>query len=90
MISDFIKENPNPLPQKGTVTNFKRRVPEQSRIPEGMSLKEVYDYVRMLDAPSYPKAFLEINGYRLEFESSDYINGKLNAKVSFIKEGNNV
>jgi methionyl-tRNA formyltransferase len=90
MISDFIKENPNPVPQKGTVTNFKRRVPEQSRIPEGMSLKEVYDYVRMLDAPSYPKAFLEINGYRLEFESSDYINGKLNAKVSFIKEENNV
>jgi methionyl-tRNA formyltransferase len=90
MISDFIKDNPCPVTQKGVVTNFKRRMPEQSQIPEGLSLKELYDFVRMLDAPSYPRAFLEINGYRLEFESSDYINGKLNAKVSFIKEGNDV
>ena len=44
----------------------------------------------MLDAPGYPKAFLEMNGYRLEFEGSDYVDGKLSAKVSFIKEENNV
>jgi methionyl-tRNA formyltransferase len=90
MISDFVKENPNAVPQKGTVINFKRRVPEQSRIPEGLSLKDIYNYIRMLDAPGYPKAFLEMNGYRLEFESSNYANGKLSAKVSFIKEENNV
>ena len=86
MISDFIKEYPNPMAQEGAITNFKRRTPEQSQIPEGLSLEGIYDYIRMLDAPSYPKAFLEINGYRLEFESSVYINGKLYAKVSFIKK----
>ncbi len=90
MISDFIKENPGSVPQKGTITNFKRRTPEQSQIPEELSLEGIYNYIRMLDAPGYPKAFLEMNGYRLEFEGSDYVDGKLSAKVSFIKEENNV
>jgi methionyl-tRNA formyltransferase len=90
MISDFIKEYPNPVSQEGTITNFKRRTPEQSQIPEGLSLEDVYNYIRMLDAPGYPKAFLEMNDYRLEFESSDYVDGRLSAKVSFIKREDNV
>jgi len=85
MISNFIKENPSPVAQEGAITNFKRRTPEQSQIPEGLSLEDVYNYIRMLDAPGYPKAFLEMNDYRLEFESSDYAGGRLSAKVSFIK-----
>ena len=90
MISNFIKENPNPVAQEGTITNFKRRTPEQSQIPEGLSLEDIYNYIRMLDAPGYPKAFLEMNDYRLEFESSDYVDGRLSAKVSFIKREDNV
>ena len=89
MISDFIKEYPNPVSQEGTITNFKRRTPEQSQIPEGLSLEDIYNYIRMLDAPGYPKAFLEMNDYRLEFESSEYIDGRLSAKVSFIKREDN-
>jgi methionyl-tRNA formyltransferase len=85
MISNFIKENPNSVAQEGTITNFKRRTPEQSQIPEGLSSEDVYNYIRMLDAPGYPKAFLETNDYRLEFDSSDYADGRLSAKVSFIK-----
>jgi methionyl-tRNA formyltransferase len=85
MVSDFIKEYPNPLPQEGTITTFKRRTPEQSQIPDGLSLEDVYNYIRMLDAPGYPKAFLEMNGYRLEFSSSEYANGRLSAKVSFME-----
>lgn len=85
MINNFIRENPNPEAQKGTITNFKRRTPEQSQIPEGLSLEDIYNYIRMLDAPGYPKAFLEIKDYRLEFENSGYADGRLSAKVSFIK-----
>jgi len=90
MINDFIKENPNPLPQKGMITNFKRRNPKESLIPNQLSLEEVYNFIRMLDAPGYPKAFMEIENYRLEFESSHFTDGKLIAKVSFIKRENNV
>ena len=86
MITDFINKNPNPVLQEGLITNFKRRSPEQSQIPEGLSIKETYNYIRMLDAPGYPKAFLEMNGYRIEFESSEYLDGMLSAKVNFYKE----
>lgn len=86
MIIDFINENPDPKPQKGQVTNFKRRTPEQSRIPRDLSSKGLYNYIRMLDAPGYPSAFLEVGGYRLEFKDASYINGELNAKVSFRKK----
>ena len=85
MISDFIKENPNPVPQQGTTTNFKRRTPEQSQIPESLSLEDIYNYIRMLDAPGYPKAFSEMGEYKLEFEGSEYIDVKLTAKVNFIR-----
>jgi methionyl-tRNA formyltransferase len=57
-------------------------------MPNGLSLEETYNYIRMLDAPRYPKAFLEIDEYKLEFESSEYINGKLTAKVNFVKREN--
>lgn len=86
MIADFINNNPSPSVQEGEITNFKRRTPEQSQIPEGLSLKETYNYIRMLDAPGYPKAFFEMNGYRIEFERSEYLDGMLSAKVNFFKE----
>lgn len=89
MIIDFIKDNPNPTPQKGEVTYFKRRNSRQSLIPKKLSLSELYDFIRMLDAPGYPKAYLDIGEYRLEFESSSFSNGKLFAKTSFIKRENN-
>lgn len=90
MIDDFIKENPIPVKQKGSAVNFKRRTPAQSEIPNGLLIKEIYDYIRMLDAPKYPKAFLETKGYRLEFENSTYKDGKLSAMVKFIEKKNNV
>ncbi len=85
LINFIIMKEPNPIEQKGTVTNFQRRVLEQSQIPEGLSLKEMYNYIRRLDAPGYPKAFSEMGEYKLEFEGSEYIDGKLTAKVNFIR-----
>ena len=31
------------------------------------NLRNIYDFIRMLDADGYPHAFLEIQGIRLEF-----------------------
>lgn len=86
MIAHFVNNNPIAKPQVGNVVNFKRRTPDQSLIPHGLSLEEVYNYIRMLDAPDYPKAFIRSNGCRLEFESAEFIDNKLIAKVTFIKE----
>lgn len=86
MIADFVKDRPSPVPQCGDVVNFNRRTPDLSLIPLGLSLEKVYDYIRMLDAPGYPKAFIETKEYRLEFDNAEYIGDKLTAKVSFIKK----
>jgi len=71
------------------ITNFKRRTPEQSQIPESLSLEDIYNYIRMLDAPGYPKSLLEVDGCRLEFDSADYIDGRLSTKVNFISKDSN-
>jgi len=56
---------PTPIEQEGAVTYFTRRTPEQSLLPQ--SLDKIYDHIRMLDAPGYPKAFIEYGDMRMEF-----------------------
>ena len=31
------------------------------------SIEKIYDFIRMLDAPGYPRAFLDLNEFRVEF-----------------------
>jgi len=85
MIANFVSDNPDSTPQEGEVVNFKRRTPDQSLIPDGLSLNEIYDYIRMLDAPGYPKAFIKDNGYHLEFRDAALADNELSAKVTFKK-----
>ena len=70
MIPYIIKESPNPRPQKGKSIIFKRRTPKDSDISNLNDLDKVYNYIRMLDAEEYPKAFLEKNDLRIEFKNA--------------------
>ncbi len=68
MIKRIVTENPKPQEQTDKVTIFKRRTPDQSRITGDIDkLYKLFDHIRMLDADGYPKAFIEINGFRYEF-----------------------
>lgn len=67
MIPFIVKSNPKPKPQEGEIVSFKRRKPEDGRILETMSIAEIYDMVRMLDAPEYPKAFVGGERWQMEF-----------------------
>ncbi len=64
--------------QLGRPTFFKRRKNSESRIKFDRfnSVKKLYDFLRMLDAPDYPKAFIELNKFRFTFQ-----NIKMNKKV---------
>ena len=81
MIDEIILTNPVPLPQKGKVVSFKRRKPEQSNIIDLQDLNKIYDYIRMLDAEGYPKAFIENHSIKFEFSHAKLENGKLLAQV---------
>ena len=69
MIERLVLEEPLAKPQQGRPVVFNRRTPAQSDLAscqEG-SLSAWFDQIRMLDAESYPHAFLEVHGMRLEF-----------------------
>ncbi|AFY69685.1 methionyl-tRNA formyltransferase [Thalassoporum mexicanum PCC 7367] len=81
MIERLIKEKPQPLSQQGEAVIFKRRQPADSEIPELKNLAAVHDFIRMLDAQGYPKAFIESQGFRYEFSQATIYDGRVVAHV---------
>lgn len=82
MIWQLVEKCITPIPQLGEPTFFKRRTPDQSEIPSGLTLAQVYDYIRMLDAPGYPKAFIRQAGKTIEFSKASFVEGDLTAIVT--------
>lgn len=82
LILKMVTNNLIPVPQVGEPTFFKRRKPAESELPDNLSPEGFYDFVRMLDAPDYPKAFICRGNYRLEFDQASFINGQITARVT--------
>jgi len=81
MIDWIIETEPVPLPQVGEVTPFRRRKPEQSLLPTKGELSFIYDFIRMLDAPTYPLAFLDHGEFRMEFSHAELDQDEIRAQV---------
>lgn len=88
IIQWMIEHNPQPTPQEGEVVTFKRRKPEQSSLPNSGSLKNAYDFIRMLDAEGYPHAFIEHGNYLINFRNARLDGERVVAEVE-IKLQNN-
>ncbi|WP_321307500.1 formyltransferase family protein [Marinifilum fragile] len=87
MILEIIKSKRTPIPQKGEPTFFKRRKPAQSNIDSLISVEQIYDYIRMLDAEGYPNAFIETDKFRFEFSRASLkSNESIVADVRIIKK----
>ena len=78
---DIARNEPKPQPQSGTPTLFERRRPEQSLLPDQGSLRTIYDHIRMLDAPTYPLAYLDHGDFRLEFSDASEEEDGVSARV---------
>jgi len=76
MIKEMVELDLKPVAQEGTVTEFKRRKQEDGDISKLSEINEVYDYIRMLDAEGYPKAYLDIGNFRLEFSRASLKTGE--------------
>lgn len=81
MILRIIKDQPEPQPQTEPPTIFKRREAQESRILQLSSLDSLHDFIRMLDAEGYPRAFFEYAGFHFEFSRSTLYSGKIVADV---------
>lgn len=88
MLPVFLTEKVEPEPQEGEPAVFQRRKPEDGQITSDMELDKIYDYIRMLDAEGYPRAYMEFGGYRLEFEQAQVSadGQELSARVIFRKQ----
>ena len=83
MINIIANRQIMPLPQKGKIVKFKRRNPRQSILSKKIkSLKKLYDHIRMLDAKSYPLAFINYGNLKIEFKNAKIIGKRINATVS--------
>lgn len=87
MIKTIIASEPKPVPQEGEIVQFPRRKPEDGSIEQLTELDQVFDYIRMLDADGYPKAFLETEHFRLEFQRAAMQYGKITSDVIITKKG---
>jgi methionyl-tRNA formyltransferase len=85
MIRRIIQREPKPQPQRGKPVNFKRRKPEESEIGSTVSLETLCDFIRMLDADGYPRAFLQHSGFRFEFSRPALYDGRIVADVKITR-----
>lgn len=89
MIEEILDHEPDPKPQQGEPVVFSRRTPGQSDLRKAKisNLKDFFDFIRMLDAPTYPKAFLEHNGFLLEISNAKLLNNSIEASITIRLKG---
>lgn len=86
IINWIIENEPTPEPQKNKPTYFSRRKPEQSLLPGEGKLSEIYDFIRMLDAPTYPLAFIDHGDLRLELSNPKLVDNLIEARIVIKKK----
>ena len=86
MIDEMLGTRPRPVAQQGRVVTFARRTPADSEIPGGLDPERLYDFIRMLDAETYPPAFLMRDGLRYEFTNASLRDGRVVATVTVVAD----
>ncbi len=81
MIPEILRRDITPKPQKGRAVIFTRRKPEDGDLCGLDDPKKIFDQIRMLDAPGYPKAFLRSGGVTVRFSNARYRREKIIAEV---------
>ena len=83
MIEEVIDKEPGPIPQQGEPIFFHRRTPEQSNLRNApvSNLNDFFDFIRMLDAPNYPLAFIEHGDFLFEFCNAQLLDDSIEARV---------
>ena len=67
MIDWMTKSHRVAIEQKGEIVSFQRRTPDLSIIPPLEDMLDLFNHIRMHDADSYPKAYINYGLYKIEF-----------------------
>jgi len=57
---------------KPTSESYKRRKDNKIPFEQDANLRQIYDFIRMLDGNNYPKSYVELGAFRLEFSRASY------------------
>jgi len=89
MIPEFLNKILIPKKQSGDIVNFKRRTPEESnmKLLKYKSINKIYDFIRMLDAEGYPKAYIELDDIKIELSEITMKSDKLTGRFEVINNG---
>ncbi len=87
MIPNFLENILQAKKQEGEIIEFKRRRKEDSNIMkiETKNIHKLYDFIRMLDAEGYPKAYLDLDEVKIEFSEVHLKNKKLVGRFEVIE-----
>lgn len=90
MIEDIVRDNPTPLRQEGEPILFERRKPKESDLARAQvqNLNDFFDFIRMLDAEGYPRAFLDVHDHRIELSRVQMEQDKLVGTFVIYKQDN--
>ena len=86
MIVEMANDMPVPSPQVGEAVIFQRRKPIDGDITTTATIDEAYDFIRMLEADGYPRAYLDAGVFRLEFSQAGLGDGCVEARVTIRKK----
>lgn len=88
MMIEIVREDLQPKAQEGEKVVFRRRTPEEGNLCQLNSLNKVFDYIRMLDADTYPQAFVDINHLHIEFSRAALRDGHILADAKIMLNEN--
>jgi methionyl-tRNA formyltransferase len=86
MIVEILSKKLKPVEQTGEPTVFARRKEEDGNLTKAKDIEAIYDWIRMLDAEGYPRAFLPMNDFRLEFDQASLDGDRVTARVTIKKK----
>ncbi len=82
MIPLFIGKSFLPKPQEGEIVLFKRRTPDESELSEITNLTDLFNQIRMLDAPGYPRSFIKVGKILVRFSKAKLLKNKIVAEAN--------
>jgi methionyl-tRNA formyltransferase len=84
----ILRKNIKFYKQKGSGSFFPRRKPYHSNLQliKNPNLKDIYNFIRMLDADGYPNAFINFNGFKILLKQVRSDKNILNGKFEVIKK----
>jgi methionyl-tRNA formyltransferase len=78
-IKMILTNNLTPIPQDSSKSNHQRLKPQASELKiENLSLKQIYDRIRMLDGLDYPRAYIDLGQHRIYLSSAELQDNSLN------------